>query len=165
MARGRAGCSGRAGLSSFMPADGLSSPGAKRTILHRGRKFDLEMVELPGPGGRTLKREVVRHPGAVVILPILDPGRLVLIRNQRPALGKEIWELPAGTLDPGEAPEACAKRELIEETGYKAASLTPLGRFYTSPGFSDELMFAYAAAGLTHVGQALEEDEHLTVHP
>jgi ADP-ribose pyrophosphatase len=146
-----------------------STAAARRTVLHRGRKFDLEVVELPGRNGKTLKREVVRHPGAVVILPLLDgPGgdpRVVLIQNHRPAVAKALYELPAGTLEKGEPPEACAARELIEETGYRAATLTPLGRFYTSPGMSDELMWAYAATGLTEVGQELEEDENLTVHP
>jgi ADP-ribose pyrophosphatase len=136
-----------------------------RTLIHKGRKFDFEMVEYEGAGGIRLKREVVRHPGAVIVLPIMDDGRVVLIHNQRPAVDAALFELPAGTLDHGEAPEACAGRELIEETGYKAATLRPLGRFYTSPGFSDELMWAFAATGLTHVGQHLEPDENLTVHP
>lgn len=136
-----------------------------RTVLHRGRKFNLEMVEIAGSHGRTLRREVVRHPGAVVILPILSPDRIVLIKNHRPAVGRALWELPAGTLEPKEPPETCAGRELIEETGYKAATLSPLGRFYTSPGMSDELMWAFAATSLTEVGQDLEEDERLTVHP
>jgi len=137
----------------------------ERTVLHKGRKFDLEQIRTPGPGGRTLVREVVRHPGAAVVLPILDPGRVLLIRNERAALGKAILEVPAGTLEPGEPAEACAGRELVEETGYRAATLTPLGRFYSSPGMSDELMHAFAARDLTHVGQNLEEDEHVTVHP
>jgi ADP-ribose pyrophosphatase len=148
-----------------MPAGGQSSRGATRTLIHKGRKFDLEMVEFPGQAGKTIRREIVRHPGAAVMLPLLDDGRVVLIQNHRPSLDRALYELPAGTLDRGEAPEACAARELIEETGYRAASLTPLGRFYTSPGMSDELMWAFAARGLTEVGQDLEEDERVTVHP
>lgn len=134
-----------------------------RTLLHKGRKFDFELIEFPGGRGGTIRREVVRHPGAVVILPILADGRLVLIRNTRPSVDRSLLELPAGTLEPGEAPESCAARELTEETGYTAATLTPLGRFYTSPGMSDEVMWAFAAGGLTHVGQRLEEDERITV--
>ncbi len=111
----------------------------------------------------------MRHPGAVVTLPILEeagkPPRLVLIRNVRVALEKELLELPAGTLEKGEEPAHCAMRELVEETGYEAATLEPIGRFYTTPGLTDELMYAYAARGLTHVGQRLEADESITVCP
>jgi ADP-ribose pyrophosphatase len=137
-----------------------------RRTLHRGAKFDLEVVTLAGPGGTPIQREVVRHPGSVVILPILDDPagpRVVLIRNRRVALGKEIYELPAGTLEPMEKPEECAARELAEETGYEAATLTPLGRFYTTPGITDELMWAFLGTGLRPVGQSLEADESLTV--
>ena len=136
-----------------------------RRLLHRGRKFDFELVDYPGPEGKRLQREVVRHPGSVVIVPVLDDGQVVLIRNWRPALEKELLELPAGTLERGEEAEACARRELIEETGYEARSMDRLGRFYTSPGLSDELMTAFVATGLRHVGQRLEEDEQLTVAP
>ena len=146
-----------------MAANGPSAP--IRTLLHKGRKFDFELIEFPGSDGTMLRREVVRHPGAVVILPILDDGRIVLIRNHRPSLDQPLFELPAGTLEPPESPESCAGRELIEETGYRAATIRSLGRFYTSPGLSDELMRAYAATGLVHVGQRLEPDERLTVHP
>lgn len=134
-------------------------------LIHRGAKFDLEVVELVGESGRKIEREVVRHPGAVVILPLREDDRVVLIKNDRPSLGRAIFELPAGTLEPPEAPVACAARELAEETGYKAATLSHLGRFYSSPGMSDELMWAYMATGLEHVGQSLEEDERLTVCP
>jgi ADP-ribose pyrophosphatase len=150
------------------------SEGIVRRVIHRGAKFDLEMAEWAGPSGRLIRREVVRHPGAVIILPLLEgvgrPPRLVLIRNFRVPLGRELLELPAGTLGKGEAPAACAARELEEETGYRAggagaaggaASLAPLARFYTSPGLSDELMHAFVARGLTHVGQKLEEDERV----
>lgn len=133
-----------------------------RTLLHKGRKFDFELIEFAGGDGKPVRREVVRHPGAVVILPVLDDGRLVLIRNIRPSVDRALFELPAGTLE-AEPPEACASRELIEETGYRAATLAPLGRFYTSPGMSDELMWAFIATGLVHVGQDLEADERITV--
>lgn len=138
------------------------------TLIHRGAKFDLEMVSVPGPGGSPIRREVVRHPGAVVLVPILGEGagrRLVLIRNERVSIGRAIYELPAGTLEPLEKPEECAPRELAEETGYEAATIEPLGRFYTSPGVTDELMWAFLATGLRHVGQRLQPDERLTVHP
>lgn len=136
-----------------------------RQVLHRGAKWNLEMVEYRGRGGGVIRREVVRHPGAVVVLPLTDDGRVVFIKNERVSVGKALYELPAGTLEPPESPEDCAKRELQEEAGYWAATWAPLGRFYTSPGLSDEQMWAFAATGLEEVGQKLEEDERLTVHP
>lgn len=147
-----------------MTGSGPEPKGIVRTLIHKGRKFDFEMLEFPGKGGKRVRREVVRHPGAVVVLPILGDGRVVFIKNERPSLERGLWELPAGTLEPPEPPEACAARELIEETGFRAGRIIPLGRFYTSPGLSDELMWAFAAVDLTYVGQRLEEDERLTVH-
>lgn len=138
----------------------------ERTLIHRGKKFDFEMVRYRTDSGRTIEREMVRHPGAVCILPILDTGqgaRVVMIRNRRFALGVELLELPAGTLEKGEDPAACAGRELIEETGYLASTIIPLGSFYTTPGMTDEQMHAFAATGLCHVGQRLEEDEQIRV--
>lgn len=139
-----------------------------RELLHRGAKFNFERLTFPGADGRTLSREIVRHPGAVVILPVLDRGNgieIVLIRNFRIAINDWCIELPAGTRDRDEPVEACAARELEEETGYTAATLRPLCRFHTTPGLTDELMHAFIATGLTHVGQRLEADERLTVHP
>ncbi len=123
------------------------------------------MVTVRTPAGKTLQREVVRHPGAVVIVPVLDSGEVVLIRNHRIAIGKALWECPAGTLEPPEHPDQCAHRELIEETGYRAATMRPLGWFYTTPGFTDEKMHAFVARRLSEVGQQLEEDENITVEP
>lgn len=138
-----------------------------RRVLFKGAKFDFVEVSIPTANGTALKRQFVRHPGAVIILPILGgPGAsVVLIRNRRHAISRDLYELPAGTLEAGEEPLACAARELREETGYLAATIAPLGWFYTSPGLSDERMWAFVASGLTPVGQALEADEHLTVHP
>lgn len=151
------------------PSGGDSSRVLRRAVLRKGAKFDFELVTVDAGGGGTLDREVVRHPGAVVVLPILEtPGtqpRVVLIRNDRVSLERPLWELPAGTREPGEDPLRTAARELEEETGYAAATLEPLGRFYTSPGLSDERMWAFVARGLTRVGQRLEPDERLSVHP
>lgn len=133
-------------------------------MIHRGAKFDFEQVEIETSRGRVLSREVVRHPGAVVIVPVLEgPGgrEIVMIRNARIALERWLVELPAGTLERGEAPEAAAGRELEEETGYRAATLRRLGRFHTTPGLTDELMHAFVATDLTFVGQRLEEDERV----
>lgn len=134
--------------------------------LHKGRKFDFELLTVE-QGGKQTHREVVRHPGAVVVVPILDDGRIVLIRNHRVALGEgqRLWECCAGTIELPEEPILCAGRELIEETGYRAATLSPLGWFYTTPGLTDERMHAFVATGLTHVGQNLEDDESISVEP
>jgi 8-oxo-dGTP pyrophosphatase MutT (NUDIX family) len=135
----------------------------RRRRLVEGRKFAVDRVEVPVPGGGTVERELVVHPGAVAILPVLDDGRFVLIRNRRFAVGRTLLEVPAGTLEPGEDPGACASRELAEETGYRARRLAPLLAFHTSPGFCDEVMFAYLATGLTPGDAALEEGEDIEV--
>jgi len=109
------------------------------------------------------RREVVVHPGAVAILPVLDDGRIVLIRNRRHTVHEELWEIPAGTLEMGEAPIVCAARELAEETGYRAAVLEDFGWFYTSPGVLTEKMYVFVARGLTAVGQTLEDNEQIRV--
>jgi ADP-ribose pyrophosphatase len=134
-----------------------------RRLIHKGRKFDFELVSVRTPRGATLEREVVRHPGAVVVVGTLEPDNVVLIRNHRIAIGRSLLECPAGTLEPPEPPETCARRELVEETGYQAATIEPLGWFYTTPGLTDEKMHAFLARGLRPVGQHLEEDEHITV--
>ncbi|MBK6808954.1 MAG: NUDIX hydrolase [Sandaracinaceae bacterium] len=118
-------------------------------ILLDSRKFRVEAVEVPDREGRTRTREVVRHPGAVVILPLLPDGRVLLIRNRRFAVNATLYELPAGTREPGEADDVGALRELEEETGYQAATLSPLVRFFASPGFCDEEMIGFVASDLT----------------
>lgn len=141
----------------------------RRTLLRKGAKFDFEVVTIDAGDGRTLDREIVRHPGAVVILPILEapgePTKVVLVRNDRVSVGRRLWELPAGTREAAESPLQTAARELEEETGYRAATFRLLGRFYTSPGLSDERMWAFVARGLTPVGAHPEPDERLSVHP
>ena len=137
-------------------------------LIHKGRKFDYFEVTLRAADGGELSRQAVRYPGAAVILPILerDGERLIVFeRVERFAVGKTLWELPAGTLDPGEDAATCAARELEEETGYRAASIEPIASFHASPGMSDEIIFAFAAIGLEQIGQKLEPDERLTVEP
>lgn len=136
-----------------------------RKTLFKGKKFDYEQLLIRNPAGREHTREMVRHPGAVVIVPVLPDGRVALIRVFRASVQQMTWECPAGTLEPNEPPMTTAFRELIEETGFEAASMTPIGRFMTSPGLSDEWMHAFLATGLKSVGQRLEEDEAITVHP
>jgi ADP-ribose pyrophosphatase len=135
--------------------------------VHEGELFKVQALSWTDAAGRGIRREVVRHPGAVVIVPVLDDEHLVMIRNYRIAVDDRLWEFPAGKLERGEDPARAASRELEEETGYRAASVRKLGEFYTSPGFADELMHAYAAEDLSHVGQRLEagEDIHVQVTP
>lgn len=114
-----------------------------------------------GADGQEHVRQIIRHPGAVVILPRLDDGRVVLIRNCRAAVGRRVIELPAGTLEPGEDPVVAAHRELAEETGYRAELMEPLTSFLSSPGILDERMHLYLATGLTPGKADLQEDEQI----
>lgn len=107
-------------------------------------------------------KEIVLHPGAVVILPIID-DYVVLIKNRRHAVNSILWELPAGTLEKEEAPELCAARELEEETGYKAQRIIPLFEGYSTPGFTNEKLHFFLATDLTLVGQKLDADEEIVV--
>ncbi len=128
---------------------------------HRGRLFAVEVLTWTDAGGHTIRREVVRHPGAVLVVPLLDARRLVLVCNYRVAVQDRLWELPAGTLEADEPPVEAAGRELEEETGYRAGHIEALGEFYTSPGFCDELMRVFVATGLDFVGQRLEPHEEI----
>ncbi len=137
----------------------------ERARVFAGAKFAVDRLRLQTTDGKEALREVVVHPGAVVVLPLLDDGRVLMIRNHRFAVGETLWELPAGTLDAEESPAACADRELKEEAGYAAGRLDPLGAFYTSPGICTERMHAYLATELTSVGQDLEPTERIVVEP
>jgi len=124
-------------------------------------KFRVVRESVQTPGGKTKTREIVRHPGACVIVPILDDGRVCLIRNWRVAVNQTLIELPAGTLEPPEPPEKTADRELIEETGYRAKKIEFLHAFFLSPGILDEKMRLYLATGLTEGAAAREEGEEI----
>ena len=131
----------------------------------RAKAIDVttEIVDLPN--GRRVEFDFVRHPGAAAVVPFLDDGRVLLIRQFRFATGGEIMEVPAGKLDPGEAPEVCAARELEEETGYRAGRLERLGSIWTTPGFCNEIIHLYAAFDLTPAEQRLEPDEIIELVP
>jgi ADP-ribose pyrophosphatase len=134
--------------------------------IYSGKKVKLEVHHLEREeDGRKFQREVVVHPGAVVVLPLLGEGRVLLIRNRRYAVGQVLLELPAGTLDPGENPMNCAGRELLEETGYLATRLQPIGNFYSSPGVLSEKLYAFAAYDLEKSQTALEEGEEIESFP
>jgi ADP-ribose pyrophosphatase len=126
-----------------------------------GRRIRVEADTLHTPDGRTIRRDAIRHPGAVVILPVLDAARVVLLRNFRFVVGDTLWEVPAGTLEPDEPIEACARRELLEETGYTAAKWRSLGYLYASPGVLDEKLYLFVAEDLTPGPAKPEPDEQL----
>jgi ADP-ribose diphosphatase len=137
-------------------------PMTDNAVLFHGTRFDVRGVELPRRSGGTIRREVVVPANAVVVLPMLDERTVVLIRNERFAVGQTLWELPAGTLEQGEDPAVCAGRELEEETGYRAQEITRLIEFYPSPGFCTELLTAFLARDLAFQGQDLDETERIT---
>ena len=137
----------------------------EKPLLHRGVRVAIRGVRLPRTVGGPERREVVEAADAVVILPLLDGDRVVLIKNHRYALNETLWELPAGTLEPGEDPAAAAPRELTEETGYAAGRVEPLTRFYPAPGFCTECLHAYRATDLRHVGQNLDATEQIEAVP
>ena len=138
-----------------------------RRDVYRGRIFRVEVDRVTLPSGHTLDMEIVRHPGSVVLLPIPSPGRIVLIRQYRYALGRYIWELPAGSLKPGEDPDVAAARECEEEIGLWPRSVERLQAFYPTPGFCDELMIYYRCSDLVPpaADSAAQKDEDEDIEP
>jgi ADP-ribose pyrophosphatase len=132
-----------------------------RTIVHRGRKIQVAIEEVQRPDGQVVRRDVILHPGAVAILPVVDDSHVCLLRNERPVVGETLWEVPAGTLEPGEAVELAARRELEEETGYRAGRWEKLTAFYPSPGVLDERTHLFVASDLTPGAMRLEPGEHI----
>src|SRR6266508_6025976 len=132
-----------------------------REIIHRGRKIQVAVDTSVGSDGQTIRRDVILHPGAVVILPIVDAAHVCLLRNFRFAINETLWEAPAGTLEPGEPLEKAAARELLEETGFTAARWRSLGYLYASPGVLDEKLHLFVAQDLTPGPAKPEPDEQL----
>jgi ADP-ribose pyrophosphatase len=131
--------------------------------IHTGRVFSLQQERVTLPNGLKTSLEIIRHPGAAAIVPMLGDTEILLLRQYRHAVGRFIWEIPAGTLSRGEAPLQCAKRELQEETGYAAQTFHLLGEVVPVPGYSDERVFLYLARNLRKAYQNLDDDEVLTV--
>jgi len=133
--------------------------------LYRGRVFTLEKENVTLGNGNTAELDVIHHPGAAAMVPLTDDDQVILLRQYRHAIRRNIWEIPAGTLEPGEDHESCARREVEEETGYRAAHLVRLGQIIPVPGYSDETISLYLCTGLTLTGQNLDRDEQITVQP
>lgn len=132
-------------------------------IIYKGKVVTLKVDSIEEADGTSYKREIVVHPGAVVMVPVADDGRLLLVKQWRQPTGKTLVELPAGTLEAGEPPEVCAERELQEEIGFKPAKLTKLGGFFSAPGFCTEYLHLFLAEGLTPNQMQADEDEHIEV--
>jgi ADP-ribose pyrophosphatase len=135
----------------------------------RGRIFSVTVDRVTVPNGRTVTLDMVRHPGSVVLIPMQDDGRVVLIRQYRYALDRWIWELPAGSLDAGEDPAAAAARECEEEIGLIPGRVEFAGAWYPTPGFCTEVMHYYRLADLRERGAGdppahKDEDEDIRVH-
>ena len=133
------------------------------TKVYSGKLLQVHRDEVRLPDGNTGVREYIRHPGAVVILPLTASGELILERQHRYPLGRDFIEVPAGKIDPGEQPFACAQRELLEETGYQARSWSYVTTVYPCIGFADERLVYYLAQELEFKGQRRDEDEFLEV--
>ncbi len=141
-----------------------SSPDSSNArVVLKSTVFTVEEMTLELRGGGEATRHIVRHPGAVCVLALLPNDRLVMIRNFRVATAKWMNEFCAGKREPGEDPRSAAMRELAEETGYNAGSIESLGSFYTSPGFTDELMHAFVASDLRPCAVELQPDERIEV--
>jgi ADP-ribose pyrophosphatase len=127
--------------------------------IYQGKIIDLQVDEVKLPNGKTSKRELIKHPGAVAVIALTPEGKIVMVEQYRKALERSIVEIPAGKLEPGEEPIITAARELEEETGYGCEELEHLISFYTSPGFADELVHLYIAKNITRIEEARELDE------
>ena len=130
-----------------------------------GKVFDLERDRVRMPNGREVVLDVVRHPRSVVLLPIPAPGHIVLIKQYRYAVNRWLWELPAGSVDEGEEPEAAARRECHEEIGQVPETIVRLAAFYPTPGFCDEEMLFFRLSGLTTPDEKAEPDEDEDIEP
>ena len=144
-----------------------AKPSARKAIvlssatIYSGPVFGLRRDEVIEPSGVRTTREVITHPGSVVVLPVLPDGRILLIQQYRYAARQYLWELVAGRIDAGETPKVAAARELIEETGYRAKSLRVFLDVFPTPGFLEERMFILLAEGLTEGEAEPEEDEKI----
>ncbi|MHC4840028.1 MAG: NUDIX hydrolase [Planctomycetota bacterium] len=136
-----------------------------REKIHDGKVFNVSRVTLADEEGKEIVRDVVEHPGAACVIPMLDEKTVLLVEQWRIGAKRDLLEIPAGTLDPGEDPLTCAARELEEETGYKAGKLEHLFTMYPSPGILDEKMHIFVATELTRGTANPDEDEVIELKP
>lgn len=135
----------------------------KTEKIYEGKILNLRIDTVELPDKKYSKREIVEHPGAVAILPLTDDNDVILVKQYRKALEKEILEIPAGKLEIGEEPRETAIRELKEETGYTAKKMEYLLEFYTSPGFSNEKLYLFIATGLVEGEAEPDKDEYIEI--
>ena len=135
------------------------------TSIYEGKVISLRVDEVALPNGKTSKRELIKHPGAVSIIPITSEGKIIFVEQYRKALERSLIETPAGKLEPGEEPAITARRELEEETGFGCKKLSYIQSFATSPGFADEVIHLYIAEDLFKIenGASLDEDEFVEI--
>ncbi|WP_046173773.1 NUDIX hydrolase [Domibacillus indicus] len=131
----------------------------KTESIFKGKVINVQVDDVILPDGKTAKRELIKHPGAVCVIAITVEKKIILVEQYRKALERPLVEVPAGKLEPGEEPSYCAARELEEETGYRPGSITHVQSFYTSPGFADELVHVFLAKDLEKVEGGLVADE------
>lgn len=129
------------------------------TEIYKGKVINLQIDDVVLPDGKTAKREIVKHPGAVAVIALTQDNKIIMVEQYRKALERSLLEIPAGKLEPGELPELTAARELEEETGYAAGKLNHLISFYTSPGFADEIIHLYEASDLRKLENPVSGDE------
>lgn len=149
-------------MSKTSTAAGKKAKILSSEVVYEGKVFGIRRDEIVEPGGMRVTREVVTHPGSVVILPLLADGRILMIRQYRHATRQFLWELVAGRIDEGEKPREAAARELIEETGYRAKRFTIFLDMFPTPGFLEERMYIFLAEGLTRGEAHPEADEKIT---
>lgn len=140
----------------------VSEKTVKREVIYKGRVLEY-VVDKVDVGGRESSREMVFHPGGVGIVAIDDDGYVCMVRQFRKPYEKAILEIPAGKIDPGEEPLVCGKRELIEETGYRAKEFISLGEFYPSVGYTNEVIHIFLATGLTKGEANPDDDEYVDI--
>ncbi len=130
--------------------------------IYKGKIISMDLVTVTLPDGRQATRDIVRHPGASVVVPLNEKGEVYMVRQYRKPLDAETLEIPAGKLDPGEDPYACAERELKEETGLRAKEIKHLVDIHSTPGFSNEVLHLYSATGLSEGESCADEDEFIS---